>query len=79
LTHPDRAGAWQEVWDLVRHGEHVRGQEAVRTHKGGRPLRVYVHVCPLRDEAGRVVGSSEGDGERSPQEGAARALARSGA
>jgi PAS domain S-box-containing protein len=66
LTHHDYVRQWQEVWDLVCNGEHVRGEETVRMHKDGRPLRVYVNVCPVRDDAGRVIGVSEVDWEVSP-------------
>lgn len=59
LIPPERQQEEKEILDRVRRGEAVFHFDTVRLRKGGQPIHVSITVSPIRDQEGRVIGSSK--------------------
>ncbi|TAK22065.1 MAG: hybrid sensor histidine kinase/response regulator [Chloroflexota bacterium] len=58
LFPPEQVHELHDARERVSRGEHVQRPEAVRMHKDGGRIDVAVSISPIKDEAGRVVGSA---------------------
>ncbi|MBI4807936.1 MAG: PAS domain S-box protein [Nitrosomonadales bacterium] len=58
LVPADRPDEIPGLLERIRHGELVKYYETVRVRKDGVHLPISLTVSPLRDAAGRIVGSS---------------------
>jgi two-component system sensor kinase FixL len=58
IVPPDRSDELEVILDRVRRGERVDPFETVRVRKDGRRIDVSLTLSPIRDAAGRVIGSS---------------------
>ena len=59
LFPSDRIKEAEEILARANKGESILGFETVRLCKDGRPLDVSVTVSPLKNESGKIVGSSK--------------------
>ncbi|HEX5690663.1 MAG TPA: PAS domain S-box protein, partial [Roseiflexaceae bacterium] len=58
LTGPDRVEEMEQLVKRLRGGERIASYETVRQHKDGTPVEVSASFFPLRDSAGRLVGTA---------------------
>lgn len=59
LMLPESGEEWRKVWMRVRDGNLVRGYDTRHRARDGASLSIFVNVCPVRDEQGKVVGVTE--------------------
>jgi PAS domain S-box-containing protein len=72
LIPPEKQGEDRHILDRIARGERVDHFETVRLHKNGTRVDVSLTVSPIKDRAGKVVGSSKiardiGPGKRAEQ------------
>lgn len=79
LVPADRQHEVTELLERIRRGEQVRHHETARIRKDGVHLPISLTVSPLRDRAGRVVGSSAIGRDITAQKQAETALRRASA
>lgn len=58
LVPPERADELPPLLARLRRGERVEHVETVRVRKDGRRIHVSLTISPIRDAAGRVIGTS---------------------
>jgi PAS domain S-box-containing protein len=58
LVPPDRSHEVEQILQALREGKSIEHFETVRVRKGGRRVHVSLSGSPLRDAAGRIVGTS---------------------
>ena len=58
LYPPDRRQELQRFLDIYRTGKPVRHFETTRLHKEGIPVQVSITASPIRDSAGRLLGTA---------------------
>jgi len=71
----DRREELQRFLDIYRTGKPVRHFETIRMHKDGHPVQVSLTASPIRDSAGRLLGTAtimRGIADRKRTEEAAR-------
>ncbi len=59
LLPPDRQSEEDDILVRVLRNESVEMSDAIRIAKGGHTVHVSLHVSPIRDEAGNIVGASK--------------------
>jgi PAS domain S-box-containing protein len=58
LIPAERTGGVQKNYERIQRGEHIEPYETVHVRKDGRRIDVSVAVSPVRDESGKIIGSS---------------------
>ncbi len=58
LVPPERQDEFYQIMNALRRGERVAHDETVRLRKDGTWLDVSLHVSPVRDAAGRLLGAA---------------------
>jgi PAS domain S-box-containing protein len=58
LVPPERTGEVSTILEQLKRGERLENHETVRQRKGGVRIDVALTISPMRDETGRVTGSS---------------------
>jgi PAS domain S-box-containing protein len=58
LVPPDRQHEPPELLNRLKHGETIYDLETVRLRKNGVPVEVSLTTAPIRDAAGKIVGTS---------------------
>ncbi|HVB07189.1 MAG TPA: PAS domain S-box protein [Acidimicrobiales bacterium] len=53
-----RRAELQEIWDRIRRGEHVERRDSLRVRKDGTRVVVSLHVSPVFNANGQLVGTS---------------------
>lgn len=59
LIPPDRLDEEEQIVERIRSGQHVDHLDTVRLAKDGYPIPVSVTSSPIKDYAGRIVGTSK--------------------
>ena len=55
---PEHADPIGEIFERLKRGEKLQAYETVRRRKDGQPIAVSMTIAPLKDENGKVVGTS---------------------
>lgn len=58
LVPPDLADDISRILEKIRRGEAIEHFETVRVRKDGRQLNMSLTISPIRDSAGKIIGSS---------------------
>ncbi|MCX6903687.1 MAG: PAS domain S-box protein [Verrucomicrobia bacterium] len=58
LLPPDRPNELRQLMERVRRGERITHFETVRLRKDRKPLTLSMHVSPIRNGRGQIVGAS---------------------
>ncbi len=58
LLPPGRSDEWPDIRERLQRGERIAPYETVRWHKDGTRVHVIVHVAPVRDPGGRLLGAA---------------------
>ena len=58
LLPPDRPNELRQLLERVRRGERITHFETVRLRKDRKPLTLSMHVSPIRNGRGQIVGAS---------------------
>ena len=59
LLPPDRQHEEEDILNRILRNEPVDMSDAIRIAKGGHTVHVRLHVSPVRDEAGNIIGASK--------------------
>jgi PAS domain S-box-containing protein len=59
LIPPGRVDEELQILDRIKRGEKVEHYETVRMSKEGRLLNVSLSVSPIRDDSGKIIGTSK--------------------
>ena len=58
LLPPGRSTEVEEILACIRNGERVAHHETYWVKKGGEQIQVSLHISPIRDAGGKIVGAS---------------------
>lgn len=59
IIPPERFDEERGILEKLRHGERIESFETVRVAKDGRLLDISLTISPIRDDEGRVIGTSK--------------------
>jgi PAS domain S-box-containing protein len=58
LIPPDQPNELPAIMNKLQHGQSLESYEATRIHKDGHPIAVSVTISPVKNKAGKIVGTS---------------------